>query len=349
VSIVRTILKYIWRQSVKISYVPLSLVVAASLIGFNVHAQSSVAISGAVNLDITKGNGGTSPMYGSGGGKKAVMNDVVSRVNFDGKEDLGGGVYAGFSLQHFFLVTTGEDANQTANTFWDGRSFLKLGGGWGELYGGREYSPIFYTAVASDPWFWDTSMGQIGYLQFANYWNTSGVRTNNTVGYISPAMGGFTGRLAHSLGDSSTTDNSTGGSLSYSEGPVWASTAFDRRTNANGTDKDQLFTVAGAYDFGVIRPLVLYSKSQVAGASHSAFSLAATVPLMKGRSSLKVAVSSISDWDTTAAGDQRLVKTSVAYAYNLSKRTTASVSLASSKGKLATRTSAVGVGLSHSF
>lgn len=162
-------------------------------------------------------------------------------------------------------------------------------------------------------------------------------------------MGGLTARLAHSLGDGATTDSSTGGSLSYSQGPVWASAAFDRRTNENGTDKDQLLTVAGAYDFGAIRPLALYSKSKVAGASYSAYSLAATVPLMNGRSSLKAAVSAISDWDTATSGDQSLVKTSVAYAYNLSKRTTASVSLASSKGKLATRTSSFGVGLSHSF
>jgi predicted porin len=333
----------------KISRVPLSLAVVASLMGANVFAQSSVTISGVVNLDLTKGNGGTSPLYGSGGSKNVMMNDVVSRLNFTGREDLGGGMYAGFNLQHFFQADTGAASNQTANTFWDGQSFVKLGGGWGELYGGREYSPIFYTAVVSDPWFWDTSLAQIGYLQFANYWNTSGVRTNNTVGYISPVMGGFTARLAHSLGEGATTGSSTGGNLSYSQGPVWASAAFDRRTNENGVDKDQLFTVAGAYDFGVIRPSALYSKSKVAGVSYSAYSLAATVPLMDGRSSLKAAVSAISDWDTATSGDQRLMKTSVAYAYNLSKNTTVSTSLSSAKGKLVTRTTSYGVGLSHSF
>lgn len=333
----------------KISRFPLGLAFAVSLVGVNASAQSAVTISGVVNLDITKGNGGTSPLYGSGGSKKATMNDIVSRLNVAGKEDLGGGMYAGFNLQHFFQADTGAASNQTANTFWDGQSFVKLGGGWGELYGGREYSPIFYTAVASDPWFWDTSLAQIGYLQFANYWNTSGVRTNNTVGYISPSMGGFTARLAHSLGEGAVTGSSTGGNLSYSQGPVWASAAFDRRTNDNGSDKDQLFTVAGAYDFGAIRPLALYSKSKVAGVSYSAYSLAATVPLMGGRSSLKAAVSAISDWDTATSGDQRLMKTSLAYAYNLSKRTTVSASLASAKGKQATRTTSYGVGLSHSF
>ncbi len=333
----------------KISHIPLNLAFVASLMGANAFAQSSITVSGVVNLDITKGNGGTSSLYGSGGSKNAMMNDVVSRLNFAGREDLGGGMYAGFNLQHFFQADTGVASNQTANTFWDGQSFVKLGGGWGELYGGREYSPIFYTAVASDPWFWDTSSAQIGYLQFANYWNTSGVRTNNTVGYISPVMGGFTARLAHSLGEGATTGSSTGGNLSYSQGPVWASVAFDGHTNENGIDKDRLFTVAGAYDFGAVRPLALYSRSKVAGVSYSAYSLAATVPLMDGRSSLKAALSAISDWDTAIAGEQRLVKTSLAYAYNLSNRTTVSASLASAKGELATRTTSYGLGLSHSF
>jgi len=321
-------------------------VLAATSLG--AQAQSSVSLSGVVTLDMAKGNGGTSPLYGSGGGKQWTMNDIVSRLNINGKEDLGGGMYAGFNLQHFFLADSGANANQTANTFFDGRSLVKLGGSWGEIYLGREYSPIFYTAVLSDPWFWDTSMGQIGYLQFANYWNTSGVRTNNTVGYVSPAFSGLTARLAYSPGEGAATGNSIGGNLSYSQGPVWASLAFDQHRNANGVDDDRLVTVAGAYDFGVIRPLALYSRSTLAGASYSAYSLAATMPV-HGTGTIKMAISRISDWDTAAAGDQSLVKTSLGYCYALSKRSSLFANLASAKGQTATRTTAVGVGISHSF
>jgi len=60
-----------------------------------------------------------------------------------------------------------------------------------EHYGWRAMV-LTVTAVVSDPWLWDTSLGQIGYLQFANYFSTGGVRTNNTIGYKSPNLSGLT-------------------------------------------------------------------------------------------------------------------------------------------------------------
>lgn len=326
-----------------------SLSIAAALLASTAFAQSSVTLSGVVALDITKGNGGTSPLYGSGGDKKATMNDVVSRLNIDGRKDFEKGFYAGFNLQTFFLADSGKNAYQTADTFFDGRALVKIGGAFGEVYAGREYSPVFYTAVMSDPWFWDTSNVQIGYLQFANYWNTSGVRTNNTIGYISPTVQGFTARLAHSLGEGEATGSSTGGSATYSQGPVWASLAFDGHTNENTVDKDKIIAVAAAYDFGFVRPMALYSSSKVAGSKYSAYSLAATMPLMSGAGTLKAAVSRVSDWDTATAGNQSLVKASVGYTHTIFKDTNLSLNMASAKGQLATRTTSFGVGISHSF
>jgi len=322
--------------------------ITLSVLSLAAAAQSSVTISGAINVDVARGNGGTSPIYGSGGAKMWTVNDIVSHLNIAGKEDLGDGLYAGFNLQHFFLADTGAAANQSANTFWDGQSYVKLGGRLGEIYAGREYSPVFYTAVLSDPWYWDTSLGQIGYLQFANYFNTGGVRTNNTVGYKSPSLGGVTARLAVSAGEGATTGRDVGGNVDYSKDKLWLSAAADQHKNVNGVDTDRLVTVAGAYDFGVVRPLALYSQSRVAGVTYSAYSFAVTVPT-SGLGSVRAAVSHVSDWNTATPAKDGLTKASLGYLYYLSKRTNIYTTVASAKGDGATRTTAFDVGLSHNF
>jgi predicted porin len=319
-----------------------------SALSFGAIAQSSVSLSGTLTVDVARGNGGTTPLYGSGGEKRWTENDIVSHLNIGGKEDLGGGLYAGFDLQHFFLVDTGADANQTAGTFFDGRALVKLGGRYGEIYLGREYTPAFYTAVVTDPWLWDTSMAQIGYLQWANYFSTSGVRTNNSIGYISPSVGGVVARLMASAGEGAASGKDVGGSLTFSQDKLWASIAFDQHKNVNGVDTDRLMEVAASYDFGVVKPSALYARSKVAGVDYSAYSLAVNVPA-GGQGQVRAAVSHISDWNTATPQKDGLTKASVGYIYYLSKRTYLHTNVATAKGETATRTTGFDAGISHTF
>jgi hypothetical protein len=159
-------------------------------------------------------------------------------------------------------------------------------------------------------------------------------------------------RLAHAsqfaVGEADATGRSIGGSVDYSQDKLWLSAAADQHKNGNGIDTDRLLVVAGAYDFGVVKPLALYSRSKVAGASYSAYSFALTVP-SGDQGSVRAAVSHIIDWNTATVAKEGLTKASLGYVYYLSKRTNINTSVASAKGETATRTTAFDVGLSHSF
>jgi len=309
---------------------------------------SVITFSGRVSADVAHGNGGTSPLYGSGGEDKWTVNDLISHIDVVGHENLSGGQWAGFSLEAFFRTDNGQEANQSPNTLFDGRATIQFGGTWGEAYIGREYSPVFYTGWPADPWGWDTSLATVGLLQYANYFDTAGIRTNKTVGYASPAIGPFTFRVAVSADDGVASPREVGGNASYADGPAWASVAVAQHKDIDGVTDDRLVIVAGSYDFGIVKPIFSYSSSKVANVSYSSVTGALTAPA--GPNGLvRAAVTKLGDWDPSTAGKQGLVKIAASYSYNLSDKTNLFVSAATSKGDNATRTNAYDVGIRHSF
>ncbi len=321
------------------------LAIAAAMT--SAYAQSSATISGAVRIAVARSNGGTSPLYGSGNTARWTINDNLSSLSFSGREDLGGGMYAGFSLQHFLQADTGADSNFSPNTWFDGQSIVSLGGRWGEITLGRNYTPTILIGFAVDPWGWDGSAAQVGALELANYFSTSGIRTNNTVGYTTPAINGFTAKLAVSAGEKAKTGTDIGGSLVYAKGPVYVAGAWDQHKAAVGTTTDRLATVAAGYDFGAVKPMALYAKSRVNGASYSSMVLSATAPV--GAGVMKAAVARISDWNTGNAAKDPLTKVSLGYQHNISKRTHVYGGIANAKGTGATRTAVAEVGIGHAF
>lgn len=316
----------------------------ASLHSLNAHAQSTVNISGSLQVAAAKGNGGSTPIDGATSNKWA-LNDQSSVIDFSGKEDLGGGLYAGFQLRTFIAVDTG-----TASTpFWSSRSVVKLGGAWGELYAGRSLTPAAFMVLFADPWYWDGSAAQVGWqIQQANYTSTAYLRTDNTVGYNSPTVGGFSVNLAASAGEGAKGQD-VSGAANYKQGPLWLGVGFDRSKGFDGKGaNDRLLVLAGAYDFGVARPLFSYARSKVNGASYSSASIALTAPVGEV-GLLRGAVSRLSDWNTATVAEESLTKVSLGYQYNLSKRTNVFVNLSSAKGQTASATRTTELGLGHSF
>ncbi|MES3011048.1 MAG: porin [Pseudomonadota bacterium] len=322
-----------------------ALVIAAAMA--SAYAQSNVSISGAVRLAVARSNGGTSPLYGSGNTARWTMNDNLSSLSFSGREDLGGGTYAGFSLQHFLQADSGADSNFSPNTWFDGQSIVSLGGRWGEITMGRNYTPTILIGFAIDPWGWDGSATQVGALELANYFSTSGIRTNNTVGYTTPTINGFTGKLAVSAGEQAKTGTDVGSSLVYAKGPVYVAGAWDQHKAAVGTTTDRLATVAAGYDFGLVKPMALFAKSRVNGVAYSSMVLSATAPV--GAGVLKAAVARIDDWNTGNGTKDPLTKVSLGYQHNLSKRTHLFSGISNAKGSGATRTTVVDLGIGHTF
>ena len=111
-------------------------------------AQSSVTIGGKLDLAIGK-KIGTSD--------KGLFDTPGSRLNFGGREDLGGGMAAVFGIEHRFNPDDGTDASAGKANFWNGYSWVGLTGSFGTLRLGRDYTSAFITVQNQvDPFGGDT-------------------------------------------------------------------------------------------------------------------------------------------------------------------------------------------------
>ena len=95
-------------------------------------AQSSVNIYGRFNV--------TAEAQNSNGVKTKVLQNNSSRIGFKGTEDLGGGLKAGFILEHGFNADTG----QPSSAFWGRQSEVNLSGGFGTVRLGNFTSEAYY-------------------------------------------------------------------------------------------------------------------------------------------------------------------------------------------------------------
>jgi predicted porin len=326
----------------KRTFLALSCLACATL----AQAQSSVTIYGRIDLAVTKQNSGTSALAGSNGrtgpagNRWDLRHGSESRLGFLGSEALGGGLRAGFQIEHRFLADTGV----ADPVFWKARSYVYLDSKTlGNLYLGREYVPAFWPALKLDPWAWDT-VGTPGLNhQFAGYRIDNHARANNSVGYKTIDYGGVTANVAMSAGEG-VRSRSVGANIEYTRGPMYVAAAFDRQAGDN-----RVALIGGAYDFGFVRPRVSYTKSKVAGIERSNLTLAASVPLGSG-----IAKFAVARLDPKGA-DNNITKFGVGYEHLLSKRTSlyADVGSADQQGAAGgmayTRTTAVDIGLKHNF
>ena len=317
----------------------------ATLAACGLAQAQSMSLTGTVRVGVAHGNGGKSNIFGSGAINGWSVNDETSNVDIDAKKDLDSGLYAAADLQHFFQADTGKNSNFSPDSFFDGRSIVRLGNASGEIYFGHDYTPVFWTGLAVDPWSWDASTTQIGALQWANYASTCGIRTDNTVGIKTASMNGFTFQVAGSPGEG-TTGHDAGFNATYSKGPIYASVGYDEHSNI-GSSSDHLAMVAASYDLGSVKPGFQFSSSKVGGVSYQSASAMLTAPV--GPGTLRSAVGWINDADTAKAGKQAVTKLSVGYLYPLGKEANVFAGLASSKESGLSRTTAGEVGMAYSF
>jgi predicted porin len=113
----------------------LSLVAAAaSLTSLAAHAQSSITIYGRLNTTIE------SQKFGTAARQTGLQNNA-SRIGFKGEENLGGGMKAGFVLEHGFNSDTGA---QSQGAFWARQSEVNLSGGFGMIRLGNFTSEAYF-------------------------------------------------------------------------------------------------------------------------------------------------------------------------------------------------------------
>jgi predicted porin len=315
---------------------------SAALACASAMAQSSVTIYGRVDLGVFHQNGGTTPTNGgiSPTGPAAKMWQVrqgsAGRIGFRGVEDLGGGLEAGFQMEHRFDADTG----LAHNPFWEARSFVYAGAPkqWGSVYAGREYIPAFWVALKADPWGFDTVATPGPRHLLANYGvPVSGIRSDNTLGLRSATWNGFSTNVAWSAGEG-TRSNTAGANVEYTSGPLYVGTAYDSTTS-----QQKMWMAATSYDFGFVRPAVLYARSKVNNVGATNISLTARVPVSTHL--VKVAVSRLNP----DGADNTNTKLSLGYEHFLSKRTSLLANIGTAKQNKLTRTTLFDMSIKHNF
>ncbi len=245
----------------------------------------------------------------------AVQNNG-SRLGFRGNEDLGGGLKAGFALEHGFSSDTGA-LSGSANQFWNRESSLRLSGSFGEVRLGR-WTPGSYFATVDYVSMHNHDTGTSSDALFSgvsNFGATSVTNTrSNKVGYFTPLMGGFTGEFAVHAGegvDAKAYDFSG----NYDAGPMHLGAGYSKQ----GTNKQ--FAVRGLYEFGPLAFGGYYQRendsSNKLKPSRDIGRVAAMYTLGQSEFHLNVGgTKSGGTFGTTGAKQYTL-----GYNYNLSKRT----------------------------
>ncbi|MBK8665472.1 MAG: porin [Burkholderiales bacterium] len=176
-------------------------------------AQSGVTLYGNVDGGVMFSDSGV-----SGGSLTSLASaGFGSFWGLRGTEDLGRGYRTLFQLESGIDISTGSsisfngDYNSATPTAPNGptitgfnrRAYIGLDSPYGMVQLGRDYTPLFYAAAASDT----MRLQYFGNLQ-ATLQITGGVermaRVSNGIFYTSPVMGGLKIRAAYSFGSEST-------------------------------------------------------------------------------------------------------------------------------------------------
>jgi len=318
-----------------------SLIALAALAAVSVaSAQSTVTISGNVSA-------GMSSLAGvkSIAGLDATNSNLI---NFQAREDLGGGLTATANVGIRF------DVNQNASSTSFGKStgdqFVELASKtMGAIRIGTftSYSPAPYSTFAT----WNAARTDSGIA----------APSVNHVRYASPRISGFAINLSSFtpftamtvagasgvIGDKAR-EHGTQVLLSYVNGPLAVGYMTQEATSAKGTTGVKLSTLDGSYDLKVAKLFVqTWEQKSVAGATdNKGYGISANIPYQAFN--FKVGMRKFDDATVSKTVTDR---TSFGVTYSLSKRTTVVALLANDKTIATTPVKSTNtyLGVSHRF
>jgi predicted porin len=313
-----------------------------------VQAQSTVQVYGV--LDLTLGSFQYSGTNGSADNTRVTKVDgnqmVTSFIGFKGVEDLGNGLKAGFVLESFLRPDTGasgrNDASKfaQADTFWSRAANVYLQGGFGKVTLGRQIALPYLQTVQFNPFGGSFGLAPAVRLTYGKWGNDKGDSGwSNAVSYTTPTLSGFSATAQAEMGEQSDKSERTSYALAvhYTSGPLAVAASWQTVGSAEAPKLETTFVkgqrqtfglINASYDAGFAKFFAEYGQiensgfSGVAGMQTSLYQLGASVPVS---SSSKVLASyGASKEKATQGGTAPRVTHSiltVAYDYNLSKRT----------------------------
>jgi len=289
-------------------------------------AQSSVTLSGGIDAAIWKINDQWQMSTGNSG---------RSNFTLSGREDLGGGMYAFFTLNYRFNAATGEGTSQpTQGRFWR-QSWVGLGGGFGDVRLGRML-PVLQEFNGGYDAFGTETIANQGAITIhaggAPAGTAGSARNNNTIYYRSPSLGGLQLHADVAAADNNANANLPGASgterpigigAQYAAGPLRFAVAYDR-----GATDLKTTGIYGGYDFGVANVMFQLEKGELSSTvDQKRMSIGARIPF--GAATLKAGVAK---WSNDGGPDFEPKKFALGLDYALSKRTVVYTDVAKASG-----------------
>ena len=265
-------------------------------------AQSSATVYGRLNVTIENQKIGSDEA-------KWVEQNNSSRIGFKGSEDLGGGLKAGFQIEHGFSPDTGV----AAGTFWGRQSEVNLSSSFGTVRLGNFTSEAYYATA--------------DYVSMHNH----------DTGRSSDALYAYLGRNGNKVAyrlPGFVKDLSVEASVSLSEGAANQEKNYDvavnyaigglqlglgyEKADTTTTTKDQV-AVRAAYTAGpvTVGGYVQRDKNAFGAGNRTNVRLAGMYALGSSEFHLNVG----SAGDTGSVADSSAKQFTLGYNYNLSKRT----------------------------
>ncbi|QBR01660.1 porin [Paraburkholderia pallida] len=242
------------------------------------HAQSSVTLYGIVDAGFLF-TSKTPNAAGQNAGRTFALADSElspSLFGLSGVEDLGGGLKAKFKIESGFGPANGGFNNSTGN-FFGRQAWVALGGKYGEVKAGVQYSPFVNAVYDSDA----RGFADFGDIQslYGNNVFLTGVYNSNAISYTSPKLAGFEGSVMLALGGQPgdfQAGRQYAASLKYDNGTLMVNAAiFDG--NSGGTVNTPVpSTVAfigrmlgAGYRFGSLTAKAVVANFKVAGSANN--------------------------------------------------------------------------------
>lgn len=294
----------------------------------------------------------------------AGVHNGGSGIGFKGDEDLGNGLKASF-LHELGVSTEGAAATSVR------QGFVALGGAFGQVRIGKQYSQAFINTVSVDPMGATGVNGHNSYIVLLNQsiLADAPLRQANSLQYSLPAfVEGLGVTLTKTFGNvnKSSAGDGTGLAAVYSSGALYAGFTWDS-TNRQGitptpaaspfggiltdiaaTSSDNVLkTLSASYDFGMAK--VGFNNATVSVDSNSLDNTAFTVGIPLG--SAVISLSTSSGNHKNAGVDTKHSGYQFGLDYNLSKRTVAYAEMGATKidNTDKDRLSSSAFGIRHSF
>lgn len=309
-----------------------ALAAALAVAGTGAQAQSSVTISGTLDVGVRQVRNGNLGSVSS----EVSGSNLTSKLIIRGTEDLGDGWRAGFLLDSTILGDTGS-AN---TTFWDRQSTVSLSHvRMGELRLGRDWAPTHLLWTGIDPF---TTLGVASANTFRSVFaarvlnqafgatadaaaQNPTLRVNNAIEYFLPSgLGGAYGALMVSAGEGG---NAAAGATRGEGGRIgWANQAINvayaryKTHNANGGDSFTDEAWGGTYSFGPVRASIGQRRWSYRTDRLTNTLLAAAIPVGLGVIRLSAVRADQSGATATLNGNDATLL-GVGYVHSLSKRT----------------------------